>query len=100
MRMKTQRVAPLSVMLCITCQAMDETTILNFRHLLERHGLTEAIFAEVNAHLTDKGITGGFNRSSQHFNFGGVDDKNRQTKIRTVHAGQIILARATACLAT
>lgn len=35
----------------------DETTILNFRHLLERHGLTEAIFAEVNGHLTDKGIT-------------------------------------------
>ena len=33
----------------------DETTILNFRHLLERHGLTEAIFAEVNAHLADKG---------------------------------------------
>ena len=36
---------------------MDETTILNFRHLLERLGLTEAIFAEVNAHLSDKGIT-------------------------------------------
>jgi IS5 family transposase len=35
----------------------DETTILNVRHLLERHGLTEAIFAEVNAHLVDKGIT-------------------------------------------
>jgi IS5 family transposase len=35
----------------------DETTILNFRHLLERHGLTEAIFAEVNAHLAGKGIT-------------------------------------------
>jgi transposase, IS5 family len=32
-------------------------TILNFRHLLERHGLTEAIFADVNAHLVDKGIT-------------------------------------------
>jgi IS5 family transposase len=32
-------------------------TILNFRHLLERHGLTEAIFADVNAHLADKGIT-------------------------------------------
>ena len=31
--------------------------ILNFRHLLERHGLTEAIFADVNAHLADKGIT-------------------------------------------
>jgi transposase, IS5 family len=35
----------------------DETTILNFRHLLERHGLTETMFAEVNAHLADKGIT-------------------------------------------
>jgi IS5 family transposase len=35
----------------------DETTILNVRHLLERHGLTEAIFADVNAHLADKGIT-------------------------------------------
>jgi len=35
----------------------DETTILNFRHLLERHGLTEAIFADVTAHLADKGIT-------------------------------------------
>lgn len=34
----------------------DETTILNFRRLLERHGLTEALFAEVNAHLSDKGI--------------------------------------------
>ena len=34
----------------------DETTILNFRHLLERHGLTEALFAEVNRHLADKGI--------------------------------------------
>ena len=34
----------------------DETTILNFRHLLERHALTEALFAEVDAHLADKGI--------------------------------------------
>ena len=32
-------------------------TILNFRHLPERHGLTEAIFADVNGHLADKGIT-------------------------------------------
>ena len=30
---------------------------LNFRHLLERHSLTEAIFADVNAPLADKGIT-------------------------------------------
>ena len=34
----------------------DETTILNFRHLLERHGLPEAIFAEVNAHLAENRI--------------------------------------------
>ena len=27
----------------------DESTILRFRHLLERHHLTEAIFAEVRA---------------------------------------------------
>jgi len=35
----------------------DETTIENFRHLLERHGLTEAIFADVSAHLADKDIS-------------------------------------------
>ncbi|SEP25108.1 transposase, IS5 family [Salinihabitans flavidus] len=35
----------------------DETTILNFCHLLERHEMTEAIFAEVNAYLADKGMT-------------------------------------------
>jgi IS5 family transposase len=35
----------------------DETTILNFRHLLETHELTEKLFAEVNSHLADQGIT-------------------------------------------
>jgi IS5 family transposase len=35
----------------------DETTILNFRHLLEQHQLTEKLFAEVNAYLADKGVT-------------------------------------------
>jgi IS5 family transposase len=34
----------------------DETTILNFRHLLDCHRLTEAISADVSAHLVDKGI--------------------------------------------
>jgi IS5 family transposase len=33
----------------------DETTILNFRHLLERHDLTKAMFEAVGAHLEDKG---------------------------------------------
>ena len=34
----------------------DETTILNFRQLLERHGLTEAIFADVNGHPPCQGF--------------------------------------------
>jgi len=33
----------------------DETTILNFRHLLERHELTKAVFAAVAEHLEAKG---------------------------------------------
>ncbi|MDP5359087.1 MAG: IS5 family transposase [Paracoccaceae bacterium] len=35
----------------------DETTILNFRHLLETHQLTEKLFVEVNTHLANQGIT-------------------------------------------
>lgn len=34
----------------------DETTILNFRHLLEEHKLSEEIFAEVNTYLGEKGL--------------------------------------------
>ena len=33
----------------------DETTILNFRHLLERHGLGERLFADIKAHLASRG---------------------------------------------
>lgn len=33
----------------------DETTILNFRHLLERHDLTRAVFAVVAEHLEARG---------------------------------------------
>ena len=33
----------------------DETTILHFRHLLERHDLTQALFEAVADHLEDKG---------------------------------------------
>jgi len=32
----------------------DETTILNFRHLLEKHHLTEKLLAEVNQYLSEK----------------------------------------------
>jgi IS5 family transposase len=34
----------------------DETTILHFRHLLERHRLTEAIFKEVRSLLEERGL--------------------------------------------
>ena len=34
----------------------DETTILNFRHFLERHGLGKALFKQVNKHLEKNGL--------------------------------------------
>jgi len=37
-------------------RAPDETTILNFRHLIEAHGLAQRLFAATNAHLAARGI--------------------------------------------
>ena len=34
----------------------DETTILNFRHLLERHELGAGLFEEINRHLESQGL--------------------------------------------
>lgn len=34
----------------------DETTILNFRHLLERHNLTEALFEAVSGYLEEQSL--------------------------------------------
>jgi len=34
----------------------DESSILNFRRLLESHQLTEALFVEINAHLAERGF--------------------------------------------
>jgi transposase, IS5 family len=34
----------------------DETTILNFRHFLEQHGLGKALFKEVNKYLEKNGL--------------------------------------------
>jgi IS5 family transposase len=36
--------------------APDETTVLNFRHLLEKHHLGDRMFAEVNAYLAERGM--------------------------------------------
>ncbi len=51
-------------------------------------------------HHSDLGNLGGFNRSSQHLVAGGIDDKNRQTKVRMFDRGQIKLSRKAASLAT
>jgi transposase, IS5 family len=34
----------------------DETSILNFRRLLEKHQLTERLLSEINAHLSERGL--------------------------------------------
>jgi len=34
----------------------DETSILNFRRLLEKHNLTERVLSEINAHLCERGL--------------------------------------------
>ena len=34
----------------------DETTILNFRHLLEQHSLGQGLLAEINANLESQGL--------------------------------------------
>jgi IS5 family transposase len=34
----------------------DETSILNFRRLLEKHKLTERLLSEINAHLSERGL--------------------------------------------
>ena len=46
----------------------DETTILNFRHLLERHELGKGLLEEINAHLESQGTAaaGGDHRGRQH----------------------------------
>lgn len=34
----------------------DETTICKFRHFLEAHGLTEALFEQAKRYLSDRGL--------------------------------------------
>ena len=36
--------------------APDETTILNFRYLLERHGLPQVLFESIKEHLSEEGL--------------------------------------------
>jgi IS5 family transposase len=36
--------------------APDDTTVCKFRHLIERHGLAEKMFASVNRYLAERGL--------------------------------------------
>ena len=45
-----------SVGLKLTGPLPGESTILHFRHLLERHGLGESLLEEINAHLESRGL--------------------------------------------
>jgi len=40
----------------VTGALPDETTILNFRHLLERHELTAVLLEVINTHLKTRGL--------------------------------------------
>ncbi len=40
----------------VTAALPDETTILNFRHFLEKHDLTAALLDEINGHLKARGL--------------------------------------------
>jgi hypothetical protein len=66
---------------------------------MRERGDLEAMLAQ-DLLIIVRTVLGGFNRPSQHPFLGGVDDENRQTKIRTFDTGQIKLARKAASLAT
>ena len=52
-RLSFQRFLPLDP---LTQKVPDETTVLHFRHTLERPELSEAIFARVRAQLEARGL--------------------------------------------
>ena len=56
----------------------DETTILNFRHLLEEHELGQGLFEEINRHLESQGLRlrGGNDRGR-----GASSRRHRQRRI-------------------
>jgi IS5 family transposase len=62
----------------------DETTILNFRHLLERHELTKAVFAAVSELLEARGalLRGGIHRR-RDADRGITIDEERGAKARS-----------------
>jgi hypothetical protein len=58
-------------------RAPDETTILNFRHLLERHYLCGSMLEAVNYCLEDCVLPGGLRHSHRHCHDCGRDHHSR-----------------------
>jgi IS5 family transposase len=67
----------------------DETTILRFRHLLEKHGLTRAIFDEIGGLLQAHGLSLRAGTPSSTKNVSGTRDPEMQQtrKGRNWHFG-------------
>ena len=63
--------------LTLTEAIPDETTILHFRHLLERHDLGTKLFETINAHLARRGLRlrEGTRRGRQHHRSALVDEE-------------------------
>ena len=57
----------------------DETTILHFRHLLEKHRLGEGLLAEINAHLAGRGLRlrAGDGSGRDHHRGADIDEEPR-----------------------
>ena len=87
--------------------APDETTILRFRHLLEKHELCGKILDAVNLYLDSKGIrisTGTIvdatiiNAPSSTKNSSGKrDPEMHQTKTRKMIVGHFLAAKSRTC---
>ena len=56
----------------------DETTILNFRHLLDKHELGTGLLEEINRHLESQGLpsSGGDDSGREHHRRAVVDEES------------------------
>ena len=93
---KCQNFSAAADILCLTPSAVSHQIKLLETYL----GHQLFVRSKNQMHLTDAGNLGGFNWSSQHPFDGGVDDKIRQTKVRTFDPGQIKLSGEATSLAT
>ena len=63
-------------------RTLEETPILYFRHLLEKHHLTEKLFAELNVYLSDIRVTLRSGTLVDAPNIDALSSKRNTTKAR------------------